>query len=68
LIHDLHERLHFTGIIATHEIPKVFDIVNKVAIIQEGVIMAAGTPEEITTSTDPLVESFIQGIIEEPLT
>ena len=67
LIHDLHERLHFTGIIATHEIPKVFDIVNKVAIIREGVIMVVGTPEEITTSKDPLVAAFIQGVIEEPL-
>ena len=67
LIHDLHERLHFTGIIATHEIPKVFDIVNKVAIIREGVIMAVGTPEEITASKDPLVAAFIQGVIEEPL-
>lgn len=64
LIHDLHERLHFTGIIATHEIPKVFDIVNKVAIIQEGVMLAVGTPEEITNSKDPLVASFIQGVIE----
>lgn len=66
LIYDLHERLHFTGIIATHEIPKVFDIVHKVAIIRDGVIMAVGTPEEITTSKDPLVESFLQGVAEEP--
>lgn len=65
LIHDLHERLHFTGIIATHEIPKVFDIVNKVAIIQEGVILAVGTPEEITHSKDPSVSHFIQGVVEQ---
>lgn len=68
LIRGLHERLNFTGIIATHEIPKVFDIVNKVAIIREGAIMAIGTPEEITSSKDSLVESFIQGLVEEPQT
>jgi len=66
LIHDLHDRLHFTWIIATHEIPKVFNIVNKVAIIQEGVMLAVGTPEEITTSENPSVASFIQGVVEEP--
>jgi phospholipid/cholesterol/gamma-HCH transport system ATP-binding protein len=67
LIQTLHERLHFTGIIATHEIPKVFDIVDKVAIIQEGVVLALGTPEAITSSRDPSVESFIKGVVEEPI-
>lgn len=67
LIQDLHKRLNFTGIIATHEIPGVFQIASKVAIIQEGVMLAVGSPEEITSSKDPAVEAFISGIIDEPI-
>jgi len=67
LIQDLHKRLHFTGIIATHEIPRVFQIASRVAIIQEGVMLAVGSPEEITSSKDASVEAFISGIIENPI-
>ena len=67
LIQDLHKRLNFTGIIATHEIPRVFQIASRVAIIQEGVMLAVGSPEEITASKDPSVEAFIRGIIDNPI-
>ena len=67
LIHDLHMRLRFTGIIVTHELEKVFKIVNRVAMLHEGVILAHGTPEEITASEDPIVQQFISGDIEGPI-
>jgi phospholipid/cholesterol/gamma-HCH transport system ATP-binding protein len=47
LIGNLHQRLHFTGIVATHELlEKVFKIVDRVVMLHEGVIVADGTPEE----------------------
>jgi phospholipid/cholesterol/gamma-HCH transport system ATP-binding protein len=46
LIDKLHQRLHFTGIVVTHELEKVFKIVDRVAMLHEGVILADGTPEE----------------------
>lgn len=67
LIHNLHERLRFTGIIVTHELEKVFKIVNRVAMLHEGVILAMGSPEEIVSSEDPVVQQFIRGEIEGPL-
>jgi phospholipid/cholesterol/gamma-HCH transport system ATP-binding protein len=67
LIDTLHKRFQFTGIIVTHELEKVFKIVNRVAMLHEGVILAQGTPEEIVSSEDPIVQQFITGDIEGPI-
>ena len=67
LIDTLHQRLHFTGIVVTHELEKVFKIVDSVAMLHEGVILAHGTPEEIVSSGDPVVQQFIKGDIEGPI-
>lgn len=59
LIQSSHDRLRFTGIIVTHEIPRVLEIVDKVAMLHEGVLAFFGTPEEILNSTDPVVRPFV---------
>ncbi len=59
LIESCHQRLKFTGIIVTHEIPKVLEIVDKVAMIHDGKVAFFGSPEEILTSTDPVVRPFV---------
>jgi phospholipid/cholesterol/gamma-HCH transport system ATP-binding protein len=64
LIDSCHDRLHFTGIVVTHEIPKIFEIVDKVAMLHEGVILFFGTPEEIMKAEEPAVKTFISGSIE----
>jgi len=66
LIEDTHKRLKFTGIIVSHEIPRIFSIVQKVAMLNDGVIIAMGTPEEIQFSENTLVQQFITGNIEGP--
>jgi phospholipid/cholesterol/gamma-HCH transport system ATP-binding protein len=59
LIQSCHRNLKFTGIIVTHEIPRVLEIVDKVAMLHEGVVVFLGTPEEIVNSEDPLVKPFL---------
>ncbi|MBW1784071.1 MAG: ATP-binding cassette domain-containing protein [Deltaproteobacteria bacterium] len=59
LIDTCHRRLRFTGIIVTHEISKVFTIVDRVAMLHEGVIWAEGPPSEFFASKDPVVRDFI---------
>lgn len=67
LIDSSHKRFGFTGILVTHEIPKVFEIVQKVALLHEGAILAIGSPEEMLSSKDPIVHQFITGSIEGPI-
>jgi phospholipid/cholesterol/gamma-HCH transport system ATP-binding protein len=61
LIDSCHRRLMFTGIIVTHEIPRVFEIVDKVAMLHGGGVAFYGTPEEILLSSDPVVQPFVCG-------
>lgn len=67
LIEEMHNRMHFTGIIITHELSRVFRIVNKVAMLHEGVIIEMGRPEEMITSKNPLVRQFLSGDTEGPI-
>lgn len=67
LIKDCQRSLHFTAIIVTHEIPAVFSIVDRVAMLFDGKIIAEGTPDEIQASTDPVVHQFIHGELEGPI-
>jgi len=67
LIDDLHRRLGFTGILVTHEIHKVFEVVDRVAFLHEGRIQAQGPPDEILASEDALVRQFVRGEIEGPI-
>ncbi len=67
LIDSIHKRLGFTGMIVTHQIPRVFDIVQRVAMLHEGSILITGSPGEILSSKDPIVRQFIRGEIEGPI-
>jgi phospholipid/cholesterol/gamma-HCH transport system ATP-binding protein len=62
MISDYQKRLGFTSIIVSHEIPDVFFISQRVAMIDAGRICFEGTPEEIQQTADPVVRSFIQGL------
>ena len=64
LIDSCHKRLSFTGIVVTHEIPRVFEIVNRVAMIHEGIVWAEGTPPELMSSREPIVHAFVGEAIE----
>ena len=59
MISDYQKRLGFTSIIVSHEIPDVFFISQRVAMIDAGRICFEGTPEEIQRTADPVVRSFI---------
>jgi phospholipid/cholesterol/gamma-HCH transport system ATP-binding protein len=67
LILDLHQLLHFTAVVVSHEIPEIFSLASRVAMLHEGVIVATGTPDEIQASPDPVVQQFIRGSTEGPI-
>ncbi len=61
LIKRTHDRACFTGIVVSHEIPDIFFLVDKVAMLHEGRIVAHGTPLDIMKSQHPIVRQFITG-------
>ena len=67
LILDLHQLLHFTAVVVSHEIPEIFSVATQVAMLHEGMIIATGTPSEIQASPNPVVQQFISGSTEGPI-
>jgi phospholipid/cholesterol/gamma-HCH transport system ATP-binding protein len=67
LILDTHREFGYTAVLVSHEIPEIFDIATRVAMIHEGRIIEEGTPEEILKSSDPLIRQFIEGSLEGPI-
>ncbi len=67
LVLDMHRLFNFTAIIVSHEIPEIFAIATRVAVLHEGVIIATGIPAEIQASADPVVQQFIAGRAEGPI-
>jgi len=67
LIQSIHKTYGFTGVIVSHELSRVFQIVQKVAMLHEGVILTMGSPAEITASQDPIVRQFVTGALEGPI-
>lgn len=67
VIQTCHQRLKFTGIIVTHEIQEICRIVQNMAMMHEGRILIKGSPEEIFSSTNPVVQQFITGSIDGPI-
>jgi len=64
LIVELHRKFRFTAVMVSHEIPEIFRIADRVAMLHDGVIVESGTPDAIQASKNPVVQQFIQGDIE----
>lgn len=62
MISDYQKRLGFTGVVVSHEIPDIFYISQRIAMIDEGRIVFEGTPEEIQQTEDATVRQFVQGL------
>jgi phospholipid/cholesterol/gamma-HCH transport system ATP-binding protein len=67
LIRRMHEAFGFTGVVVSHDIPEVFHISDRVAMLVNGVIEEAGPTQEFVASKNPVVRQFIQAEIEGPL-
>ena len=61
LIADMQRRLGFTGVIVSHDIPEVFTISHRVAMLADGVIVDSGPTEAFLESPNPAVQQFLKG-------
>ena len=61
LIQSLHRKHHFTAVMVSHEIPEIFEIADRVAMLHDGRIVESGPPEAIKGSPNPVVQKFING-------
>ncbi len=68
LIVEMREKLDVTSIAITHDMVSAYRIADRIAMLYKGEIIEVGTPEEIKSSTNEIVQQFIHGEVEGPIT
>jgi phospholipid/cholesterol/gamma-HCH transport system ATP-binding protein len=62
----LNERIRVTSLIVSHDRDLAFGVAHRIAVINEGRILAIGSPEEIKRCQDPLVRDFLNASFHRP--
>ena len=68
LILEMDSTLDSTTVSITHDMKVAFKIADRVAMLYDGQIIEQGTPHEFQESKNPIVQQFIEGKAEGPLT
>lgn len=68
LIEEMDVKLGTTTVTITHDMKVAFKIADRVAMLYQGQIIEEGTPEEFQRSSNPIVQQFIEGRAQGPLT
>ena len=56
---NLKERIEVTSLVVTHDRELAFGVADRIAMMNEGNIIAIGTPEEVRRHPDPMVQRFL---------
>jgi phospholipid/cholesterol/gamma-HCH transport system ATP-binding protein len=67
LIRELSTVHHVTSLVVSHDLTSIFSIADRIAFIYQGIVHALGTPDELRTSPDPIVQQFITGSSSGPM-
>lgn len=68
LIVEMREKIKVTSIAITHDMISAYKIGDRIAMLYQGKIIEVGTPDEIKKSKNEIVQQFIQGKAEGPIT
>jgi phospholipid/cholesterol/gamma-HCH transport system ATP-binding protein len=60
LVVRVNKELHITCVMITHDIPAAFRIAEKICFLDQGYIIAEGSPKEIAKSDHEMVKDFIR--------
>lgn len=60
LILEMQRKLQITSVAISHDIPSAFRIADQIAMVYQGKIVAAGSPEAFRKSGDPAVKEFLE--------
>lgn len=67
LIYETHAQFGYTAVVVSHEIPRIFDVASRVAMLHDGAMIEAAEPEAFKQSNNPVVQQLIRGHLEGPL-
>ena len=61
LILSLKRKLKITGIVVTHDMESAFYVADRIAMLHDGKIIFDGTPTEVQTTDNKIVQNFVKG-------
>jgi phospholipid/cholesterol/gamma-HCH transport system ATP-binding protein len=56
---QLNQRTGVTSLVVSHDRNLAFGVADRIAVINEGVILTIGTPDEVNRNTDPIIQKFL---------
>jgi phospholipid/cholesterol/gamma-HCH transport system ATP-binding protein len=56
---NLQQRIKVTSLVVSHDRDLAFGVADRIAVINEGKILKIGTPEEVKSTPDPLIQEFL---------
>ncbi|MDH3733432.1 MAG: ATP-binding cassette domain-containing protein [Gemmatimonadota bacterium] len=59
LIASVNRQVEATSIIVTHDVPSAFYLADRIVLLADGLVQAEGTPDELRTTTNPVVREFL---------
>jgi phospholipid/cholesterol/gamma-HCH transport system ATP-binding protein len=63
---NLQQRIHVTSLVVSHDRDLAFGVADRVAVINEGQILAIGTPDEVKRNGNSLIQRFLQADFKRP--
>ena len=67
LINDFKGAMGITSVVVTHDMGSAFRVADRMVMLYEGHVVAEGTPAELQTSRDGLVDQFVHGRPDGPI-
>jgi phospholipid/cholesterol/gamma-HCH transport system ATP-binding protein len=67
LIIRTQRELEVTSVVITHDMTSAYKVADRIAMLYNGEIVQIGTPDEIRSSANPIVQQFIHGKAEGPI-
>jgi len=67
LIRQVHDRTCATSLVISHDIEGAYSIADNMAMIYRGGIVFEGTPDDFRGADAPLVQQFVNGLVEGPI-
>jgi len=67
LINSCRAKWGFGGVVVSHELPEVFQVSDRVAMLLQGRIVMEGTPKDFVESENPAVQQFLYGRTHGPI-
>ncbi|WP_395088431.1 ABC transporter ATP-binding protein [Armatimonas sp.] len=67
LIVRTRDNKNVTSVVVSHDMRSIFRIADKILMLYEGKAQIYGTPSEVQSSDDPVVQQFIRGEVDGPI-